>query len=219
MKQKFQFGFFGILLVLVLAAGAIITGSFILPKQFSKPKDPSELSAPSPKVQNFTDTDSWEELVNTAYKYKLRYPPHLKAVGAGIEVNETNAPQVIIYPSIEDLSINSPAIYINAQKKDQTVFANHSLAEIAQTNFDANKMNSENTSRITTDIKSTTFAGEPAFTYELESKGYAGRYQEFVAYKGKNKVVEVEKNGIYYLIFSNSDSTLNQILSTFKFLD
>ena len=205
------------LLVLSLLGALIIIASFILPKRLAKPKEISELPPPSSKIQNFTDTSNWEELTNTAYKYELRYPPHLKAVAGGAEVTQTNATQVIIFPNTEDISINSPAIYINAEVKSQTAFANHSLEEIAQTNFDVNKMNTENTSRVITEIKNTIFAGEPAFTYELESKGYAGKYQEFLAYKGRNRVVEVEKTGIYYLIFSNIEPTSDQVLTTFKF--
>jgi len=219
MRQKFQSGFAQIMLILTVVSAVIVIGSFIFNKPFSKQIDPIELIAPYPKVQNFADTETWEKLINTRYNYELKYPQYLKATASGIEVNETNASQVIIYPNLEDLSINSKAIYVNAEEKNQTVFANHSLQEIAQTNYDANKSNSSTVSRMLTDLKSTTFALEPAFTYEMESSGFAGRYLTFTALEGRNKVIEVEKNGIYYIIFSSVDPTLDQTLSTFKFTE
>ena len=53
MKQEFQSGFVGLLVVAASAAVIVIVASFILPQQFAKQKDPSELSAPSPKIQDF----------------------------------------------------------------------------------------------------------------------------------------------------------------------
>ena len=213
-KQK---GFAPILIILVIAviaAGAYFLGTKNILKLPTFPLSPS--LSPSPTTD---PTANWKILNNTAYSYSLKYPVTLRAFGVGINVDETTADTVIISSNPEAAKITSPTMYIIAAERKYTVYKDMSLEDIVQADFDANKANQNISTRMIGAIENVIFAGKPAFTFQMESSGFSGKWHGFVGYTGINKVLEFDHNGTHFTIVYTSDPVFDQILSTFKFAD
>jgi len=223
MKQKFKSGFFGILLLLALAASAIIIATFVLPSSFSKQNDPSELSAPSPKIQRSSpavspspsptgadETANWELYTNQEFGYELKYPPNWNVLGPyGGDYNDlcTENPQ------------NKPIIIFSIEKPEYCGFVGEFLppGEANLTIVTGSKY--ETLEGIVSDnYEKITLSGENAVKYPFTETSDLPNVQATRIYLNHNSrgylifIKQIDKKGNYEPLF-------NQILSTFKFFD
>jgi hypothetical protein len=184
---------------------------------------PTSTSIPTSKSD--LNTTNWKELNNTIYGYSLKYPQSL-VVDPGIEMPpyntiSTSREIVITQDGNSEGSVRAdysyPMIAINTINKSQSVMNEMSLQEIAQSDLEANEANSNTVTRITKSLQKTTFAGEIAFTFQMQSKGFGGKWLGFSGHQGINNVLEFEHNDIQFTIFYSEDPVFGQILSTLKF--
>lgn len=165
-------------------------------------------SAPDPFI-------NWQTVNNAGYKYSIKYPPNFKAIATGMMPDLNNANEIVI--SQDPNKTGFPVMYIEATEKLGTVYKDLTLQEIAKEDFDANVANKNVLINITKTLESTTFADVPAYTFQMESQGFSGKWQGFLTYSGVNNVLEFDKSGFHYTIVYAENSDFNAIISTFKF--
>jgi hypothetical protein len=185
---------------------------------------PGQQTIPTPTAVATTPATSdpmanWKILNNSAGNFSLKYPDTYKAIGSGMDVDETTANEVYITQNLDGSNSNLPVIHIDAIDKKGTVYKDVSLKDLVQADFDANKANKNTLIEMIGGIKSTSFAGEPAYTFEMNSKGFSGEWHGFMDYTGINEVLEFEHEGIHFIIVYAKNPELVQILSTFRFLE
>ena len=203
-----------ILTITLIIVALAILGYFGFKNYWPKPKVPT-VSTPV-TTPTLDPTANWKTLVNTTGKFSIKYPNTFTALGSGIEVDETTANEIIISQNPNDSTNNLPTIHIDAVDKKDTVYKDMPLKDIVQADFEANKANKNVLMGTISDIKSTTFAGEPAYNFEMESKGFSGEWHGFMSYTGINKVLEFEHEGTHFTIVYTKNSEFEQILSTIK---
>src|SRR3990167_6830255 len=162
---------------------------YIIQYKINKPEpaQPSPILStsptPSPASLSITDetvyTDSgsanWKVL-NNKNGFSLKYPNSLKALGEGMEVDETNASDVIIATNPGDPQDSSPSLHINISPKAGTVYKDMTLAQISKENYDANQANKNTFKQVVTPLKLITLDGKPAYTYTLLTSGFSGKW-------------------------------------------
>lgn len=168
--------------------------------------------------QNKTDeTANWKTLRNQN-GFSIRYPSTLKILGVGMQVNEVNAPEIIISDNPNDRN-SIPLLRINMYPKSLTDMKDKSLQAIAQADYDANKNNKYFISKMLTPLTSMNLKGQPAYVFTMYSNGFSGASSGWSSKEDTYKVVELEDGDKHYTIVFSENSLMNQILSTFKFTD
>lgn len=206
-------------LVAVLAVIAYVFGAKLLTPQSTPTPIALKTPSPTPDV-----TANWK-ILNNKYGFSLKYPNSLSVLGVGIQVDETNAPDVIISSKSGNPQDNTPALHINVSPKTSTVFKDMTLSQISQANYDANQANKNTFKQVIAPLKTTTLDGKPAYTYTILANGFSGKWSSWpvnasVSNIEKLTIVESENNGNYFiLVYSADDPTLAVILSTFKFTE
>jgi len=212
MKQK------GSILTVILIVVAVSVVVYFGYKNYWPKQQPLTVSTPI-TTSTPDPTANWKTLNNSTGKFSIKYPDTYTALGSGIEVDETTANEIIISQDPNDSINNLPTIHIDAVDKKDTVYKNMLLKDIVLADYEANKANKNVLMGAISEVKSITFVGEPAFTFEMESKGFSGEWHGFMSYTGINKVLEFEHQGIHYTVVYTKNSEFDQILSTFKLLD
>lgn len=218
-------GFIGIVIAVVVAIVIGATAMYGYQKLTTKtsplpqPKDQSvNLIEPSPT----DETANWKTFQNNAVKFSLKLPQGMETVGIGIGPPEAkDASEVVICKNCDstvNLS-NSPAIHIKTADRKHTVYQDTPFQNLVKQNYEANIANQNNTKSVVKELEQINFAGKKAFTYTLDSSGYSGKYRGFTTFSSINKIIEVENNGILFVLIYPQDQTFGQILSTFRFFD
>ena len=226
--------YFIIILILVLII--ISLGGYVALSSYKKPQvtqvpeinQPTQTISPTQELQptsippTINKMANWKTLINE-YGFKIKYPVSLNVFAEGINVDETNAPDILVSSNPSDSKDESPFLHINVAKKEQTVYKDMTLAEISKLNYDANLANKNTFNRVIIPYTSTTLDGKPAYTYTLESMGYSGKWIGFLVGGTISNietitVVESENMGNYFIIvFSTDDPAINSVFSTFNF--
>ncbi|MDO8487212.1 MAG: hypothetical protein Q7S45_02890 [Candidatus Curtissbacteria bacterium] len=212
-----------LILIAILAIAGLIALGISIGKKSSGPTatnpvvtvQASPVPSPSPD-----ETANWKTYTNNLVKFSLKLPTDIEVVGIGIGPPAAiDASEVIICRGCNNSvdPAKTPLIYIRTTELKYTIFKDMAFSGIVKQNYDANIANKNSTKSVIKPLQQITFAGEPAFTYTLDSSGYSGKYDGFTTYSGINKIIEVQRNGIFYVFIYVQDSTFDQILSTFRF--
>ena len=169
------------------------------------------------------DTSKWKVLNNIACGFSLKYPAAYSisfGSGEGLALNESTTSGLYISDPPMNL-INedpgTPNIEIGCVPKTGMVNSVFSLAEVAAADYQSNQSNSNSHTTILEPLHEITFAGEPAYTFKMNSNGFSGKWQGEMGYVGPKSVVEVENNGMRFTIIYSLDPTLEKIMDTFTF--
>lgn len=214
-----------ILLVVIVLAGVGYFGykNYWPRQQTLVTLSPTPITYQSPVPSTTADPTANWKILNNKNGFSVKYPDSLNVLGVGIQVDETNALDIIISSKPGDSQDNSPALHINVSPKASTVFKDMTLSQISQANYDANQTNKNTFKQIVTSLQSTIFDGKPAYTYTILADGFSGKWSGWPVNASINnteklKVVESEDNGNYFIfVYSADDSTLATVLSTFRF--
>jgi len=174
---------------------------------------PSGPVAPDP-------TATWKTFENNYGSFSLKLPEDMKAIGVGIDPPKAEEANEVIICEECDQSFdpsNTPLIELRITELKNTVYKDTPPQEIAKQNYESNIANKNNTKSVIRNFQEITFSGETAYTYTLNSSGYSGKYEGFIMPLGTNRIIEIERNGFYYLIVYSENSVFDQILSAFRF--
>ncbi len=170
----------------------------------------------------------WKTFTNSSFKYSLKYPEGINpfsnspmggdTADVSGDVIFTNDPKVTTETRGVEGTIGKDfyllQIYL-IDKNGNSYYTGKTLAEIAQGDYNKNKTSAQSI----TELTQTTVGGKSAYSFQ-KTKATAFDYLAggWLLTQETIKILEVENNGsIYYLIYRPND-TIEEILTTFKFL-
>lgn len=169
-------------------------------------------TSPTPST-TISPFQNWNTITNTQYQFSIQYPSSIQAQTTGMDPSLEAANEIVF--SEDPLSDTEPVLYINAANKNETVYKNMSLEEIVNANYAAQQENPHVKTQITKNLEKTTFVGTPAFTYEMNTNAYSGKWHGFTLPKNDYKVIEFENNAMHYTFVVPKIALFEQIVSTF----
>lgn len=179
-------------------------------------QEKQRLASPSQPTPQADETANWKTYTNKAYGYFLRYPEEYKITEAGIIVGVENASEI----NITNPKNNFFTMNIFVTEKKGTVFKHLPLESIVNENFNAGIKNTNSFYKIVENVEEDRLGTERAFSYQVQSNGYSGKWSGVSWDQVANlKVIESEWRGGYFRIYYNiDDPNLEKVISTFKFL-
>jgi hypothetical protein len=181
---------------------------------------PTFTPTPTSKATIADPTVTWKTYINTSLNFSLILPTDINPVGVGMDNPTAEEASEVFFCNQCAKHSNpeiTPSIYLQTVDLKYTIYKDLNADEIANKNYTANLANKNTFTALIKPLEKTEFAGIPAYSYTLDSKGYSGNSSGFILYPGIKKIIEFEHNGIYFIIVTSENSKLDQILSTFKF--
>jgi hypothetical protein len=172
---------------------------------------------PSPTAT--TDpTVSWKIFIHKS-GYSIKYPDTIKIIPMKMAAPDNTPDEE--YPDImisSNTGFDKPHLRILRLVKDFSD-TKLSLIEIAQKYYQANL---DMTAVPATSIQEPTqgtFLGVPSVSYIVKNKAFKSIVDEYLGYSGNYHVIWLEKDDYKYMIYWTEDLLMDQILSTFKFIE
>jgi hypothetical protein len=167
-------------------------------------------------------TAGWKTYTNTKYLYSLKYPDNFTVGQNGVNSpTPETVEDIVVYNPNSKTPLDGPAFSVSVMKREETLQAR------AQTHFDrisTYKLTpnaafpSYKSNSIVSTFTKTTFLNKEAFTYTITGSYYDDGAAEAISAPMERKYLWVDDGKNYLLVRSDTDSQINQILSTFKFL-
>lgn len=186
--------------------------SLFLEKQ-SKQQQPSPVTqqptaspvfpTPTPDI-----TGSWNTIINDN-GVSIKYPIEGKIIPD--EKTATSASSFQIVPVANKPASEQSVLGVEVISKTDSMIAGKSLLEIV------NLVREKNTgSQILTKPISILFGGNDGYEWYLKGSTFTGIKNSFTAKESKQRVIQFDKEGKHYIIFSTFDDVGEQLLSTFR---
>ena len=179
----------GIILMIIVATGAFLLGKSQNPPSTSNPQPTTYNLPPSPSPTPDPTAD-WKIYTNTEYRFSVKHPPKLSFVE---QKSDTSLLQINFAPLKDE---SSPYFSIQVKKPDKP-------ENIIQ------NIKAQIVGHITDKITS----------QQLDPHGFSGLQYDYTTLEGKQRSTVIITNNYYFYVIEADTNSIDQILSTFKFLD
>jgi hypothetical protein len=203
-------------IIILILFFIIATSAYLLGSNNAKPvallPTPTPVYTPEPTKD---PTATWQTFTNKN-GYSIKYPSQYEIVPEqfGIE-NSTQADGISVQSSLNGFEKPLLKVYTFGNKDTKHTFT--SLQEYAQLNYEDNTSNKNVFIKIIEPLKETTFLGEKAYEYTVESKGFDGVWTGFLGEQGNYRIIIFSHANKNYLIGYYQNTDFEKILSTFIF--
>ncbi|MFH1561353.1 MAG: hypothetical protein ABID04_02105, partial [Patescibacteria group bacterium] len=178
---------------------------------------PTQTVTPIPTPTPTPDpTAEWSTFININ-GYSIKVPPEMKTMAGGFSPKEPEN-EAIIHIEDENTLSNS------ARDKDTLNIVawnkmGKNIEDSVKEIYERNISNPNFPAEIIKPIEKTIFAGKEAYTFTVKNKILITPSEEFVTKEGIYREVWLEHNDKFVVISHSDISKINNIVSTFKFLE
>lgn len=177
-------------------------------------------TTPTPSASQAPNGDlaNWKVFIHKS-GYSIKHPDTIKVIPMNMSAPDSTPTDE--YPDImlsSNIGFDKPHLRILRLVKD---FSDTKLPlmEIAQKYYQANLDMAAVPATSIQKPTQGTFLGVPSVSYIIKNKAFKSIVDEYLGYSGNYHVVWLEKDGYKYMIYWTEDVLMDQILSTFKFIE
>lgn len=216
------------LTLLVLALVLLLALMVLVSQKSPKKKVEVNIPQPSPTILPTLlpdPTKDWKTHIHPD-GFSFKFPPRAKVVGLLNEDlgrgSDIYSPRVRVVLVPDQPSEDQPALVVDVIDKKEPAYKlkdkifGKSLKEVVDLDYQMVSTSSATIKMITKPIE-ILIGGNKGYEYYFEGSEYRGLTKKYLIKKGKNRVINFERNNNFFIIFASLDDRIEQVLSTLSF--